>query len=309
MSMLGFLRTGASTAGGAGREGGMRATATAASTTYDVVAGRSAAVVIKGYSTSFGLATRLLAEPIRGHVRNVYALVRIADELVDTSDWAVENRAELLDALQEDTERAMRCGRSSNLVVHAFAGTARSCGIGLDLVQPFFDSMRTDLDVARHDAESLDRYVYGSAEVVGLMCLRVFLTDPAATASYDELAPGARRLGAAFQKVNFLRDLGEDSDGLGRAYLPGAAPGVLTDAERDAVCDDVDADLAAAAEAIARLPRSSRRAVAAAHALFAELSARLRATPADRLRRERVSVPSGTKARLAAYAAVTGRTR
>ena len=302
MSMLSFLRTGAGDPGEASRTG-------AAGTRYDVVAGRSAAVVISGYSTSFGLATRLLAEPIRGHVRTIYALVRIADELVDTSAWSVEDRSELLDRLQEDTERAMRCGRSSNLVVHAFAATARSCGIGPDLVQPFFDSMRTDLDVARHDAESLERYVFGSAEVVGLMCLRVFLTDPAATASYDELAPGARRLGAAFQKVNFLRDLGEDSDALGRCYLPGAVAGALTDAARDEICDDVDADLAAAAEAIARLPWSSRRAVAAAHALFAELSARLRATPAEQLSRQRVSVPGAVKARLAAYAAVTGRTR
>jgi phytoene synthase len=272
--------------------------------TYDAVAARSAALVIDGYSTSFGTASRLLAPPVRAHVRNVYALVRIADEVVDVPDaelatsLTVEDRADLLDRLQEDTERALRRGRSSNLVVHAFAGTARHCGIGTDLTTPFFDSMRTDLRVTEHDADSLERYIYGSAEVVGLMCLRAFLTDERATAGYDELSPGARRLGAAFQKVNFLRDLGDDSAVLGRTYFPGVRASSLTDSQRDLVLDDVEADLAAAALAVPRLPPSSRRAVAVAHALFAELAVGLRRPPAEDLVARRVSVPTAVKARL-----------
>src|SRR5690606_5387300 len=116
-------------------------------------------------------------------------------------------------------------GSSSNLVVHAFARTARRVGIDLDLVTPFFDSMRSDLTQVRHDFESLAAYIYGSAEVVGLMCLRAFLAgEPKADARYEHLAPGARRLGAAFQKINFLRDFGDDSDGLGRRYLVGLDP-------------------------------------------------------------------------------------
>jgi phytoene synthase len=276
--------------------------------TYDVVAERSAALVIRSYSTSFGLASRLLSAPVRGHVRNIYALVRIADEIVDDPDLALDraDRAELLDRLQEDTEAALRRGRSSNLVVHAFATTARTAGIGRDLVVPFFDSMRTDLDVTRHDAASLDRYVYGSAEVVGLMCLRVFLLDPRSSTGYDALAPGARRLGAAFQKVNFLRDLAEDHDQLGRSYFPDLDPASLTDRERDVVLDDIDGDLAAAAAVVPLLPPSSRRAVAAAHALFAELSRRLRVTPAARIRTERVSVPTSVKARVVLRAVTSG---
>jgi phytoene/squalene synthetase len=287
--------------------------------TYDVVAGQSAAVVIRNYSTSFGLASRLLAPPVREHVRNIYALVRIADEIVDSpdADFGVADRAELLGWLQEDTERALRQGRSSNLVVHAFARTARACGIGMDLVDPFFASMRTDLYVATHDEASQQRYIYGSAEVVGLMCLHAFLATHAATnaatdtatAGYGELAPGARRLGAAFQKVNFLRDLAEDSAVLGRSYFPGLALDRFGDAERDVLLDDIDADLDAAALAMVQLPASSRRAVMLAHALFAELSRRLRATPADRIRQERVSVPAAAKARLLARVLLSGRPR
>jgi phytoene/squalene synthetase len=282
--------------------------------TYDAVADRSAALVIRGYSTSFGTASRLLAEPVRSHVRNIYALVRIADEVVDTPDpvsggLTVEDRADLLDRLEEETARALRRGHSSNLVVHAFAGTARRCGIGVDLLTPFFDSMRTDLHVTEHDADSLQRYVYGSAEVVGLMCLRAFLTDVRATADYDELAPGARRLGAAFQKVNFLRDLAEDSAVLGRTYFPGVRPENLTDCRRDALLDEIDADLSAAAAAVPLLPPSSRRAVAVAHALFSELASRLRATPAREIAVRRVSVPTPVKARLVLRSLVPERSR
>jgi 15-cis-phytoene synthase len=279
--------------------------------TYDVVAGQSAAVVIRNYSTSFGLATRLLAEPVRRHVRNIYALVRIADEIVDSPDLALdtEDRAELLDLLQADTLRAMRHGHSTNLVVHAFAGTARATGIGPELVDPFFASMRSDLSAATHDPASLDRYIYGSAEVVGLMCLHAFLADVGEAPPYADLAPGARRLGAAFQKVNFLRDLGHDRGVLGRSYFGLSSSADLNDAQRDTILDDIDADLAAAAVAIASLPASSRRAVRAAHLLFSELSSRLRTTPSGQIAVRRVSVPGSVKARLVARAFLSGGSR
>ena len=277
-------------------------------TSYDEVARRSAAVVISSYSTSFGAACRLLGDPVRTHVRDIYALVRIADEMVDAPELGadVRRRAELLERLEEETRQALVDGRSSNLVVHAFATTARACGIDMDLVGPFFDSMRTDLHRTEHDEKTFERYVYGSAEVVGLMCLRAFLSDGRPDATYAELAPGARRLGAAFQKVNFLRDLCEDHELLGRSYFPGLTLDRFDDHHRDVILADVDADLAAAAAVIPRLPPSSRRAVAAAHGLFAELSARLAATPAERIRRERVRVPTAVKARIVARALMGG---
>ncbi len=273
---------------------------------YDAVASESAAVVIRAYSTSFGWACRLLAEPEREHVRNVYALVRVADEIVDEPDatWPVEDRAVVLDGLEAETYRAIAGGRSANLVVHAFARTARRYGIGRDLVGPFFASMRADLSVASHDDASLAEYVHGSAEVVGLMCLRIFVAGD--DDAYARLAPGARRLGAAFQKVNFLRDLAEDHDALGRTYFPGLDPATFSDAHRDLLLDAIDEDLAAAEVALVQLPAGSRRAVRAAHALFAELSRRLRTTPAAEIRGRRVRVPDTVKARLVLRSMLTG---
>jgi 15-cis-phytoene synthase len=283
-------------------------TRTSVERTYDAVADQSAAVVIRNYSTSFGLASRLLAEPVRKHVRNVYALVRVADEIVDSPDLDLDvvARDSLLSRLEEDTHAALRSRHSSNLVVHAFAATANTVGIEADLLEPFFASMRTDLYVTEHDAASLERYIYGSAEVIGLMCLRAFLgADPTAE-RYDDLAPGARHLGAAFQKLNFLRDLGEDYVSLGRRYFPGLVVESFSDVRRDQILDDIDEDLAIAASAIPRLPVTSQRAVSAAYVLFEELARRLRATPAERIVAERIRVPSPVKARLLSRVLVRG---
>lgn len=287
-------------------------------TLYDAVAEGSAATVIRQYSSSFGLASRLLGEPVRTQVRNVYALVRVADEIVDHPDPALghEPRARMLTWLHDDVRHAMKAGYSGNLVVHAFARTAVSCGIGEELIDPFFASMRMDLDTTIHTRESFDRYVYGSAQVVGLMCLRAFLAGDGVEArdgardrsrDYDRLAPGARRLGAAFQKLNFLRDLAEDHDTLGRCYFPGLDVDRFCDADRDGILDDIAADLDAAAAVIPELPASSRRAVRVAHAMFAELAARLGATPAAEIRRTRVRVPDPVKLRLVAGALYRGR--
>ncbi|WP_168705883.1 phytoene/squalene synthase family protein [Gordonia paraffinivorans] len=272
---------------------------------YDEVAEASAALVIRSYSTSFGLASRLLAPSLRRDVRNIYALVRVADEIVDAPrpDQGSVDRRNELDQLEDQTYAAMASGSSSNLVVHAFARTARRVGIDLDLVTPFFDSMRSDLTQVRHDFESLAAYIYGSAEVVGLMCLRAFLAgEPKADARYEHLAPGARRLGAAFQKINFLRDFGDDSDGLGRRYLVGLDPDDPDEAAWSLWLDDIDLDLTAAAAVIPELPMSCRVAVCAAHDLFAELTERLRQSSAAEARIRRVRVPNAGKARIAAAA-------
>ncbi|MHC3000375.1 phytoene synthase [Microbacterium sp. HJ5] len=268
---------------------------------YDKTAQDAAATVIARYSTSFGLACRLLGTRPRPHVRNIYALVRVADEIVDgpaeAAGLSPEAAGRVLDELESETLAAVERGFSTNLVVHAFCRTARECGIGEDLIRPFFASMRTDLSTHRHDDASHDAYVYGSAEVVGLMCLQVFVNAGAQRPLTPDpaLVEGARRLGAAFQDVNFLRDLDHDASALGRDYL-GLGAGAST---REAVLDRIDADLAAAAAVVPRLPPDCRRAVTAAHDLFAELSARLRAAPDAT---ERVRVPDVVKARLAARA-------
>ena len=282
---------------------------TSAYALYDAVAEDSAALVIGRYSTSFGLACRLLTEPVRTHVRNVYALVRLGDEIVDAPrpDTTPAEQRLLLDTLEEEVHAALASGHSANLVVHAFARTARACGIARDLVDPFFASMREDLSPRVHDRASFERYVHGSAEVVGLMCLRAFLVDePRAESTYAALAPGACRLGAAFQKINFLRDLAQDHDQLGRRYLPGIDARGLTEEQRDQVLDEIDRDLRAADAAVPHLPDHSRLAVLVAQALFAELSRRLRATPAEQIRCERVRVPGRVKARIVARCVLRG---
>ena len=276
---------------------------------YDAVADQTAAGVIRRYSTSFGLASRLLGPDVRQHVENVYALVRVADEIVDgpaaEAGLDVEAAGRCLDDYEAATERAIESGFSSDLVVHAFARTARATGFGTELTRPFFASMRADLSAREHDDESFRRYVHGSAEVVGLMCLRAFLVGhghPASTrAALDE---GACRLGAAFQKVNFLRDLAADFEHLGRSYFPGVDVDSFDETTKRRLVDDIDDDLRVAGEIIPVLPASSRRAVALAHGLFAELNRRLEATPASSLIRARVRVPNPVKLRIAAGAAV-----
>jgi 15-cis-phytoene synthase len=279
---------------------------------YDRVAEEAASVVIHRYSTSFGLASRLLAAVPRQQVENIYALVRLADEIVDGEATAAgltaEDAATQLDSLERETRHAMATGYSTNLIVHAFALTARETGFGEELTTPFFESMRTDLSVTEHDEASFDAYVYGSAEVVGLMCLRAFLFGR--ECSPEEIARfqgGARALGAAFQKVNFLRDLSADFRELGRSYFPGIRIDSFTEADKNRILDDIDHHLRISAAVIPDLPAGSRRAVALAQGLFAELASRLRATPASRLLSTRVRVSTPIKLRIAAGAAL-GRT-
>jgi 15-cis-phytoene synthase len=274
---------------------------------YDRVAEETSSVVIRRYSTSFALASRLLGPGVRQHVENIYALVRVADEIVDgAADDAgldVAGAGRVLDELELETDRAVQSGFSSNLVVHAFARTAREVSFGAELTAPFFESMRADLSAKVHDQASFDRYVYGSAEVVGLMCLQAFLLGESVT-DRARFETGARALGAAFQKVNFLRDLSADFETLGRSYFPDVAVESFDEATKSRLLDDIDADLAASAAVVPDLPRSSRRAVALAQSLFAELATRLRATPATELIHTRVRVPNPVKARLALAAAM-----
>lgn len=268
---------------------------------YQQLAETNARDVIRQYSTSFGVASSLLAKPIRQHVANVYGLVRLADEIVDgvASEYGMTQEAIVtaLDALERETLATLQTGYSTNLIVHAFAGTARQCQIGPDLIVPFFTSMRMDTQQTDYTPESFARYVYGSAEVVGLMCLKTFF-DGAAPENEHDFVRGARALGSAFQKVNFLRDLAADVDGLGRHYFPGIDFDLLSDADKNALVADIEGELAIARQMIPMLPATSRRAVWLAASLFTELNRRIERTPAAVLKTRRISVPATTKARL-----------
>lgn len=265
---------------------------------YDRTAARASRAVLTGYSTSFGLGSRLLGSAARRDIDAVYGLVRVADEVVDTRRG--EGADELLTGLEEETARALVSGYSTNLVVHSFARTARRTGIGHPEIDPFFASMRMDLTVQVHDKASYEQYVYGSAEVVGLMCLAVFLNagrrpgEPVVRAS-DAVVHGARGLGAAFQKINFLRDLRADHEDLGRNYFPGITPADLTQEDVDAILAEIESDLDAARAALPSLPRRARMAVAATLALYDTLLGRLASTRPEDLLRARVRVPDPVK--------------
>ncbi|MDO4920134.1 squalene/phytoene synthase family protein [Kocuria sp.] len=264
--------------------------------------------VIGEYSTSFSLACRTLPPAVRRDIAGIYALVRVADEVVDgTAQEAgldAERIRQALDGYEAAVEAALDTGFATDLVVHGFADVARRHGFGSELTRPFFASMRADLHVAEHDGASLDSYIYGSAEVVGLMCLEVFMDMRGTRSDTPEqremLRATARRLGAAFQKVNFLRDLGADHDQLGRTYFPGADPEHLDEAQKAALLADLTADLDAAVPGILALDRRARRAVAIAHGLFRELARRIERVPAHELTQRRISVPTAVKLRIAA---------
>ncbi|WP_150461145.1 phytoene/squalene synthase family protein [Nesterenkonia ebinurensis] len=275
---------------------------------YSHTAQAASSRVIREYSTSFGLATSLLPAATRSSIRSIYALVRVADEIVDgTAEEAGldgESRKQVLDALEEETLTALQHGFSANLIVHCFAVTGRAAGIEEALINAFFRSMRRDLTpVVSLSEEQYRTYVHGSAETVGLMCLRVFLQGlQVSQEERERMEIGAAHLGAAFQKINFLRDFAEDFQQLGRTYFPGTCPGVLGEHRKTEIIADIDADLTAARRALPLLPPGPRRATALATGLFGELNERLRRTPAADLHRIRVSVPKRVKARIIAAA-------
>jgi phytoene/squalene synthetase len=264
---------------------------------YLEAAERSSAEVIETYSTSFGWASKLLGASEQQPVRNIYALVRVADEIVDgAAAESNDNPAKLLDDLEAETYRALASGFSTNLVVHAFAHTAREAGIKRDIIEPFFHSMRMDLTEREHDQKSFDTYVYGSAEVVGLMCLKVFMVGRDYTKEQRvTLIAGARALGAAFQKVNFLRDLAADFKKLGRSYFPGVNVESFDQATQLRLIEDIENDLETSAKTLPLLPMGSRKAVAAAQMFFQALNERIRNTPAEVLIETRISVPNSQK--------------
>lgn len=283
---------------------------------YTRAAERAARQVIDSYSTSFGWATRLLGPRHRNHVRNIYALVRVADELVDgvAEDAGLSHTQQQasLDRLEADTLAATRTGFSANLVVHAFAITARRAGIEADLITAFFSAMRTDLQAngrpVSFSPASHDTYVHGSAEVVGLMCLRVFLCgESVAPEELARLEGAAARLGRAFQDVNFLRDLADDTVRLGRDYLGAGAS--LSAEEQARWVERIRDDLAVAGAAIPGLPSDCRAALRTASAVFKNLVDRLAALPPEQLYSRRVRVPDPVKATLLARAVLNSWTR
>lgn len=279
---------------------------------YDRAAVKASHEVILSYSTSFSLATRLLEKQVRTDIRNLYAMVRIADEIVDGTARAAGLSHEETAAALDDYESAVLAAPARRFhvdpVLHAYALSARRCGFNPEHVTAFFSSMRRDLNQTTYDEQSFEDYVYGSAEVIGLLCLSAFLVDhPVTEEQRGRMEEGARSLGAAFQKINFLRDLAEDSGTLGRAYFPGLDDHELTEEHKAQLIADIRGDLAHARTVIPLLPLSARTGVLAAAELFATLTDQLDELPAAELTRRRVSVPRRTKLAILARAVAAAR--
>ena len=247
---------------------------------YSHMARRAASEVIGSYSTSFGAATRLLPEPQRTDIRNLYAVVRIADEIVDGAAPSPE-RAAILECYEQRVRSATATTFHTDPILHAFADTARRCNFDDAHLAAFFTSMRHDVTGEAHTEESVERYIYGSAEVIGLLCVDVFFGGRRPPqAEYGKLQEGARALGAAFQKVNFLRDYADDTNRLARNYFP---------------------------QASYPLTKRCGVAVAVAANLFEALTDLLADTPPEAILTERVRVSAPRKAAIIARTAATGR--
>ena len=240
----------------------------------------------RAYSTSFSKSITLFDEPLQPHIYAVYGLVRIADEIVDTYDG--KNKAELLDELEEETYIAINRGYSPNPIVHAFALTAREYDIDRSIIRPFFESMAMDLEPKTYNKKEYERYIYGSAEVVGLMCLRIFVQGDHRL--YGRLQKGAQALGAAYQKVNFLRDMAADYTDLGRVYFPGVEFDTFSDKDKARIVADIERDILYARKKLVRLPASSRNAVELSLAYYYALLKKLGNTPADVIKQQRIRI-------------------
>lgn len=269
---------------------------------YNKVAYENSRHLTLRYSTSFGISSRLFSKEIQPHIYAIYALVRIADEIVDTYKGA--DSLKLLDDLESLTYASIKSGYSTDLTVHAFAQTARHYGIEKQLIAPFFQSMRMDLTPQNYDGKNYAVYIHGSAEVVGLMCLRVFLDNN--VERYAELAPGAAALGSAYQKVNFLRDLAADYKELGRLYFPGVTYDAFNERSKQLIIDDIKNDFTTALPALNKLPTSSRKATLTSYVYYLELLKKLERTPAETIKRTRVRVPSRRKLALLARTVAFG---
>jgi phytoene synthase len=249
-------------------------------------------ITTEEYSSSFSSAIRLLHKDLRHPIYNIYGFVRFADEIVDTfHDY---NKAELLQQFKKETFEAIDRGISLNPILHSFQLTVNQYNIDRALIQSFFSSMEMDLHRQWYDAAGYDEYIYGSAEVVGLMCLYIFCEGDGR--QFARLKPAAQALGAAFQKVNFLRDVKADFDGLNRMYFPGVDFINFTPRMKKEIEEEISADFNRALPGILQLPLKARFGVYVAYKYYLSLFNRIRKVAPARIMKERVRIPSYRKA-------------
>lgn len=253
---------------------------------FDSVSNEAAKTVTKTYSTSFYKSVSTLDESIRADVHAIYGMVRLADEIVDT--FHQSPKVELLQEFKTDTYKAIERGISLNPVLNAFQLTVNAYDIDLDLVECFFKSMEMDLNPVEYTQELYETYILGSAEVVGLMCLKIFVYGN--DQEYQRLKPYAMKLGSAFQKINFLRDLKDDWDDLGRIYFPTVGSEGLTLEDKLRIEEEIEQEFLEAYEGIRLLPKSSRFGVYVAYTYYYNLLKKIKARTVSDLMSQRVRI-------------------
>lgn len=258
---------------------------------YQQTAQQCSQIVTRAYSTSFSLGIRTLGKNYRGAVYAIYGMVRYADEIVDT--FHVYDKQYLLQKFRADTFEAIEQGISLNPILQSFQWAVNTYNIPANLINAFFDSMAMDLDGKHYSDDSYQQYIYGSAEVVGLMCLCVFTNGD--REMYNRLEVSARALGAAFQKVNFLRDMESDFSERGRVYFPGVNFDSFGAEAKQAIEADIAADFETAYEGIMQLPYGARAGVLLAYKYYLRLFDRIKGIHAAEIKKTRVRVPDFQK--------------
>ena len=243
------------------------------------------------YSTSFSLGVKFLGKRIQNDIHSIYGFVRFADEIVDSFDGY--DQEALMLQFEDDLYDAILLKISLNPILNSFQKTVNQYDIDLELINRFLKSMKMDLGRKIHNRETYDDYIVGSAEVVGLMCLKVFVEGDLAT--YDRLSPTAKKLGSAFQKVNFLRDLKDDYETLGRTYFPTLDISNFGDSEKIIIEKEIEKDFNEGLMGIKELPKVAQLGVYLAYVYYQCLFTKIKKVPADRILSERISVPAFKK--------------
>jgi phytoene/squalene synthetase len=259
---------------------------------FQEVSEQCSKITTERYSTSFSSAINLLHRDLRMPIYKIYGFVRFADEIVDTfHDY---DKATLLQEFKKETYISIERRISLNPILNSFQETVNHFHIGHDLIEAFFKSMESDLDQNSYDEQGYKDYIYGSAEVVGLMCLHVFCEGN--QAEYNDLKPYARSLGAAFQKVNFLRDVKADSEHLKRVYFPGVDFNRFTQEDKLSIEADIQNDFSHAYEGILKLPMKSRFGVYVAYKYYLSLFKKIKQSQPSILLEDRIRIPNYSKA-------------
>ena len=265
---------------------------------FDTVSENCSKLVTKSYSTSFSLAVNMLSPAIRNDIYNIYGFVRFADEIVDT--FHEYDKEELMSQFENDYYAAHKAGISLNPILNSFQQTVRKYNIEDHMVQAFLKSMKADLHKTEYQTKAeYEEYIYGSADVVGLMCLKVFVNGD--DNKYNELKDAAMRLGSAFQKVNFLRDLKDDFEVLNRSYFPNIDLGQLNAKSKQLIVDEIEADFDYAYKhGILKLPVDAKFGVYMAYRYYRRLLKKLKSVPSEKIMDTRIRISDPMKINLLA---------